>query len=233
MIQIFDKSGKLKSSGIPGFGTVTNVSASGLSSLFNVTVNNPTTTPTFSFSKINQPQKLFYASPNSGTGAPSFRSIQTSDLPSLSGLYVPVSRNITINGITQDLSTDRSWTIAVSSAWGSITGTLSSQTDLQNALDDKVNLDFSSYSGATTPVSATDLILISQGGVVKKIQVSDVAANNIRRNAQYSNVNYSGYAPFGSLESDPVWTITKITVALDGTVTTIVYNNVTWTSVPI
>jgi hypothetical protein len=55
----------------------------------------------------------------------------------------------------------------------------------------------------------------------------------IRRNAQYSNVNYCGYAPFGSLESDAVWTVTKITVAVNGTVTTSVFNNVTWTSVPI
>jgi hypothetical protein len=55
---------------------------------------------------------------------------------------------------------------------------------------------------------------------------------NIRRNAQSSNINYCGYAPNGSLENQAVWTITKITVATNGSVTTTTSNNVTWTSVP-
>jgi hypothetical protein len=59
-----------------------------------------------------------------------------------------------------------------------------------------------------------------------------VITGTIRRNFTNGNINYCGFAPIGSLESDPVWTITKITVALDGSVTTQVFNNVTWTSVP-
>jgi hypothetical protein len=55
---------------------------------------------------------------------------------------------------------------------------------------------------------------------------------NIRRNAQSGNINYCGYAPNGSLENQAVWTITKITVATNGSVTTTTSNNVTWTSVP-
>lgn len=55
---------------------------------------------------------------------------------------------------------------------------------------------------------------------------------NIRRNAQSGNINYCGYAPNGSLENQAVWTITKITVATNGSVTTTTNNNVTWTSVP-
>ena len=55
---------------------------------------------------------------------------------------------------------------------------------------------------------------------------------DIRKNLQSGNINYCGYAPTGSLESQSVWTVTKITAALDGTVTTQTYNNVTWTSVP-
>ena len=44
--------------------------------------------------------------------------------------YVPLTRTITINGATFDLSVDRSWTVSASATWGSITGTLSAQTDL-------------------------------------------------------------------------------------------------------
>jgi hypothetical protein len=51
------------------------------------------------------------------------------------GDFVPKSRLITINGVTQDLSLDRTWTIPI--VWGSITGTLSAQTDLQTALNAK------------------------------------------------------------------------------------------------
>ncbi len=56
--------------------------------------------------------------------------------------YTPVTnaRTLTINGTTYDLSANRSWTIAGTAAvWGNISGTLSDQTDLQNALNAKYN----------------------------------------------------------------------------------------------
>ena len=61
--------------------------------------------------------------------------------------YVPISRTLTINGTTLDLSADRSWTIA-GATWGSITGTLAAQTDLQAALDARVP-----YTGAINNVN--------------------------------------------------------------------------------
>ena len=51
--------------------------------------------------------------------------------------YVPIYRTIKINGVQQDLSADREWNFPVA-VWGSITGTLASQTDLQAALNAKV-----------------------------------------------------------------------------------------------
>lgn len=69
--------------------------------------------------------------------------IQQSTLSS----YVPISRIITINGVAQDLSTNRSWTIP-GATWGSITGTLAAQTDLQAALNARVP-----YTGATSNVN--------------------------------------------------------------------------------
>lgn len=70
--------------------------------------------------------------------------------------YVPVSRTISINGIAYDLNADRSW--IVGATWGSITGTLSSQTDLQTALNAKQNsltLTTTGTSGAATLVGST------------------------------------------------------------------------------
>lgn len=53
---------------------------------------------------------------------------------------VPTTRTITINGETHNLAADNSWTVGVTAAiWGNITGTLSNQTDLQNALNAKYN----------------------------------------------------------------------------------------------
>lgn len=62
----------------------------------------------------------------------------------VTSLFTPKSRTLTINGDTKDLSANRSWTISTSAVWGGITGTLSSQTDLQSALDSRVP-----YTGAT------------------------------------------------------------------------------------
>lgn len=53
---------------------------------------------------------------------------------------VPTTRTITINGETHNLAADNSWTVGGTAAiWGNITGTLSNQTDLQNALNAKFN----------------------------------------------------------------------------------------------
>lgn len=57
--------------------------------------------------------------------------------------YTPVTnqRTLTINGVTYNLTADRSWTVEGTAAvWGNITGTLSNQTDLQNALNAKYNV---------------------------------------------------------------------------------------------
>lgn len=133
MIQVYDKYGKIKSSGIPGFGTVTAVSAGNLSPLFTTVVTSPTSTPNIAFTLTSQTQKLFFASPNSGSGTPTFRAIQASDLPSLSSTYVPVTRNITINGTTFDLSADRTWNVGtVTSVAALILGTTG--TDLSSSV---------------------------------------------------------------------------------------------------
>lgn len=130
MIQVYDKYGKIKTSGTPGAGTITSFSAGDLSPIFTSTVTSPTSTPNISFSKISQAQNLFYASPNGSSGLPTFRALVAADLPAITG-YVPTSRTLTINSVTYDLTADRSWTVTASGAtWGSITGTLTAQTDL-------------------------------------------------------------------------------------------------------
>jgi len=56
---------------------------------------------------------------------------------------------------------------------------------------------------------------------------------NIRRNANNSsnnNINYNGYAVTGSAESSAVWTITRLTIAASGSITTAIATNVAWTN---
>lgn len=59
------------------------------------------------------------------------------------------------------------------------------------------------------------------------------ASISIRRNANNSsnnNINYCGYAPPGSAESATVWTITRITIAYSGSITTGLATGVAWTN---
>jgi hypothetical protein len=44
--------------------------------------------------------------------------------------FVPTSRTLTINGVTYDLTQNRSWTVAGVAAWGSISGVITNQLDL-------------------------------------------------------------------------------------------------------
>ena len=54
------------------------------------------------------------------------------------------------------------------------------------------------------------------------------AINYIRRHDYVTNVSYCGYAKRLSLEDAPVWHISKIVVATDGSTTTTTANNVKW-----
>ena len=87
----------------------------------------------------------------------------------------------------------------------------------------------------TTPIDSDSVLTYDvTNSLWKRLTLANLKTEltNIRRNAQSSNINYCGYAPSGSLENQAVWTITKITVATNGSVTTTTSNNVTWTSVP-
>jgi hypothetical protein len=58
--------------------------------------------------------------------------------------------------------------------WGSITGTLSAQTDLQTAIDEKLNEDFSSLTSAE-PLDGTEVVPIVQDGATVKVTTQDIA----------------------------------------------------------
>lgn len=96
----------------------------------------------------------------------------------LSG-YVPTSRTLNINGTVFDLSANRIWSIPTGGVWGSITGTLSSQTDLQSALTAKVATSTTlSIAGTTLDLSTNrswglDTILgLSTTGIVSRTGVN-------------------------------------------------------------
>lgn len=64
-----------------GLGTVTSVSSGNLSPLFTVIVSNPTTTPEFAFSQINQNANLHFSGPPTGAAAaPTFRALVLADI---------------------------------------------------------------------------------------------------------------------------------------------------------
>jgi hypothetical protein len=56
------------------------------------------------------------------------------------------------------------------------------------------------------------------------------AINYIRKHNFVSGTSYNGKAPIGSLETDHLWNITKIIVSPNGTTTTTIANNVSWTN---
>jgi hypothetical protein len=58
--------------------------------------------------------------------------------------------------------------------WGDITGTLSAQTDLQTAIDEKLNEDFSSLTSAE-PLDGTEVVPIVQDGATVKVTTQDIA----------------------------------------------------------
>lgn len=125
----------------PALGTVTDVSLS-MPAEFTVSGSPVTTSGTLAVAKATQVANTIYSGPATGADAqPSFRVMVTADLPNAgsAGTYgsaslVPI---ITTNAKGQVTGVT---TAAPAPAWGSITGTLSSQTDLQAALDAKASI---------------------------------------------------------------------------------------------
>jgi nitrogen fixation protein len=78
-----------------------------------------------------------------------------SDIPSPSG-YVPATRTLTINGVTYDLSANRSWTISTSGGeWGDITGNILNQGDLITYLEENYYPLNTNPAGYLTSASLT------------------------------------------------------------------------------
>lgn len=138
-----------------GSATVSSFSAGNLAPLFTTSVATATTTPALTFSLTTQTAKMFFGGPASGSAAaPTFRGIVPGDF---------ITGSVTAS---RCLRTDGSGNIVVAAAdcgaggggtWGSITGTLSSQTDLQAALDLKAPLASPTFTGVpAAPTAAVD-----------------------------------------------------------------------------
>ncbi len=85
--------------------------------------------------------------------------------------------------------------------------------------------DWTTFNGKVSSVSAGTNISITgtaTSPIVNKL-------NSERRNDWVAPYSYCGTAPNGSAESASVWTIYRIQVASDGTVTTLSATNVAWT----
>jgi hypothetical protein len=67
---------------------------------------------------------------------------------------------------------------------------------------------------------------------VKKAALDDAVAeaNKERRHAWAAPYSYCGTAPDGTLDAEAFWTIKRITVASDGSVTVATATNVAWTN---
>lgn len=86
------------SSGGGGSGTVTSVALS-LPGIFTVSGSPVTTSGTLTGTLVSQTANTFFAAPNGSSGTPTFRAIVSTDLPSLSGTYVPQSEVGIANGV--------------------------------------------------------------------------------------------------------------------------------------
>lgn len=82
----------LVSSDLPaGTGTVTSVALTSPGVLYTVSGSPITTSGTLALNLISQSQNSVLAGPTSGSGTPSFRALVSGDIPSLSGIYLPLA----------------------------------------------------------------------------------------------------------------------------------------------
>lgn len=125
---------------------------------------------------------------NGGTSSQFLKADGTVD----SSVYVPTSRTLTINGTAYDLSANRSWTITAG-VWGQITGTLSSQTDLQTALNAKQTAlngtGIVRFSGVTPSyISGTNNQFVKgDGSLDSNTYITAAGVNTFTNNVKFDN----------------------------------------------
>ena len=96
-----------------------------------------------------------------------------------------------------------------------------------------VRLNDTSYTATEYTITLIDQCISGDVVDIISYQLVRIGSRETRRNATDSvneNINYCGTAPAGSLENQNVWTIFKIVVALDGSVTRTFATNVAWTN---
>lgn len=151
---------------------VTSFSAGNLSPLFTTTVSTATTTPSLTFSPVNQNANLVYAGPSSGGGAsPTFRSLALADLPTITAAIGGTGIN---SGSSTGVAQVNAGTWSVSTALASGT-TASTQAAGDNSTNIATTAYFDTppttprgggfwgycYSHPNTPISASNRIAMS------------------------------------------------------------------------
>jgi len=138
-----------------GSGSVTNVSGAGITTLFNLSITNPTTTPALAFALVNQNANVVFAGPASGSAAaPTWRSLVAADIPSLA-----ISK---ITSLQDELDTKLTASLTNGSVW------------MGNPSDAPVAVAFSQ----DILVSNTGVATI-QPGVVSYAKIQNVTAGTL------------------------------------------------------
>ncbi len=181
----------------PAVGTVTTFSSGNLSPLFNTTVTNNSSTPALTFAQISQAANTVFSGPTSGGSAnPTFRALVAADIPSLSSVYVPVGRTLTINGSAQDLSANRTWSVGTVTSisttspilGGTITstGTISIQQSTTSQDGYLSSTDWNTFNGKQAALSGTGLVK-STAGVIT--YVNGTSGQFVKGNATLASLS--------------------------------------------
>jgi hypothetical protein len=212
-------------SAIAGFGagTVSSVALSLPTALFDVTGSPVTTSGTLTATLDSQTANYVFAGPTSGGAAtPGFRALVASDLPDMSGSYLPISggtitSNLTISGdltVNGTTTTINSTTLSVDDK-NVVLGDIASPTDttadgggitLKGATDKTF-----SWSNATDSWTSSEDIDVASGKVYRVNGTTVLSGSGLG-----TGVTSSSLTSVGTLTSG-TWNATTIGVAYGGT----------------
>lgn len=134
-------------------------------------------TATGTMALATQTANFVFVGPTTGAAAtPTFRALVAADLPSLSGTYVPVGRTLTINGSTQDLSANRTWTVGdalVANPLSQFAATTSAQ--LAGVISDETGSG--SLVFATSPTLVTPVLGVATATTINKVTITAPASS--------------------------------------------------------
>lgn len=137
-------------------------------------------------------------------------------------------QNLNASNFTQSFANSNTWTVNHNLGYRYVL-IQTYDTNFDEIIPQNIDLLDTNTAVISFPTLESGTAVATLGGALQYVTSSVSIASGEKRSDFTGSISYCGLAPLGSLETQEVWTINKIAVALNGSTSTTTATNVAWT----